>query len=60
MSDKEETAKPILFCPFLKEPCREDCALYLKDIEFVTPDGRKLSDVKPIYTGCAFAVMATR
>jgi len=56
--------KKSLFCPFLKEACRQEgCALYLKDIEHVIPEGRKLSeigDVKRITTGCAIVVLATR
>lgn len=56
--------KFVPYCPFLKEECRQEgCALYLKDVGHVIPEGRKLSeigDVKRITTGCAIVVLATR
>lgn len=51
------------FFPLTKADCREDCALYLKDIGQVVPRGREMTeigDVRPVYTGCAITVLATR
>ena len=49
-------------CPFTKEPCREDCALFLKEIEIPGMMGKPVEsgDVRSVTTGCAIAVLATR